>query len=280
LSPPRGAPARPFSTDRLERIGSAVLRRMADHFRRLIGEVLPLFRDRLQAAGYPRRSADLYGVLFGAADVAMYDDTSTARLDRWLGSKFMDEIKQDIIQDHTPESRRCLDYMRSTAFDRRRPDSLAIGELIHTVYRTITAASGRGIVQGRLFDLAGNEVIPGDDDGVAASAQGKLLAIGLKVVERADGIGLIVANAHQGLAEVFAGTPWHTTSNAAGGGGWSHALRRAPGAHPVGPMRFRQGVLSRALFVPIGYVLPLDDQPADGAGEVPADQRPAAAPLH
>jgi hypothetical protein len=281
LSPPRGAPARPFSTDRLERIGAAVLRRMADHFRRLTGEALPLFRERLQEAGFPRRSADLYGTLFAAADVAMYDTTSTARLDQWLATKFMADIQADIIEDQTPESRRCLDFMRSTAFDRRRPDSPAIGELIHTVFKAMDTGEQRRLVQGRMFDLAGNELIAGDDDGAAASAQNKLLAIGLRVMTTQEGVGLAVANAHQGLAEIFQGTPWHTVSNAAGGGGWSHALRRAPGVRAIGRVRFRHGVQSRALFLPIDQVLPEDDRPANGAGDAAADLRPAAAaPLH
>jgi hypothetical protein len=278
LTPPPGTAIRPFSTDRLERIGAAVMRRMADHFRRLVAEVVPLFRDRLQEAGFPRRSADLYAALFGAADVSMYDETSTARLDRWLASKFLAEIHSDIVADYTPEFRRCLDYMRSSPFDPRRPDSPAIGELIHAVMRAM-GRNARTYQQGRLFDMNGVETIAGDDDGSAASAQNRLLGIGLRVVVAEEGLGLVVANAHQGLAEVFRGTPWHTTSNAAGGGGWSHALRRAPGAKPVGAVRFRQGVQSRSLWLPIDQVLPKDTRPGNGATEAPAEPLAPAA-LH
>ena len=281
LTPPPGTPLRPFSTDRLERIGAAVLRRVADHFGRLVGDVVPLFRERLQEAGFPRRSADLYSALFGAADIALYDDTSTVRLDRWLASKFMGDIRADIIEDHTPEFRRCLDYMRSTAFDQRRPESPAIGELIHIVFATMERNAGRrSLMQTQLFDINGSEMLAGDDDGAAASAQNKLLAIGLRVVQSTEGIGLVVANAHEGLAAVFRGTPWHTLSNAAGGGGWSHALRRAPGAHAMGAVRFRQGVQSRALWLPIEQVLPQDTRPSNGASEAAAEPRPSAAPLH
>jgi hypothetical protein len=127
--------------------------------------------------------------------------------------------------------------------------------------------------------MNGVETIAGDDDGSAASAQNRLLGIGLRVVVAEEGLGLVVANAHQGLAEVFRGTPWHTTSNAAGGGGWSHALRRAPGAKPVGAVRFRQGVQSRSLWLPIDQVLPKDTRPGNGATEAPAEPLAPAA-LH
>ena len=282
LTPPQGSAVRPFSTDRLARIGAAVLRRVADQFRRLVGDVVPLFRERLQEAGFPRRSADLYATLFGAADIALYDDTSTARLDRWLATRAMTDIKNDILADHTAEWRRCLDHLRSSPFDWRHPGSPAVGEMVHGVTTALRSAEGHRLLQGRLFDLTGADLLGEDDSASAASAHHRLLAIGLRVVVMDDGaIGLMVANAHRGLADLFKQTPWATTANAAGGGGWAHALRRAPGARAAGAIRFRYGVQSRALLLPIELVLPDDTRPDEGAGADVAESPAAtAAPLH
>ncbi len=287
LTPPNGMTSRPFNIERLQQIGAGVLRRVVDHFPRLTREVIPLFRARLQERGLPRRSADLYAALFGAADVALYDETSTKRLDKWIENHFFQEITADILADQTPEWTRCLAYMQSSRIDWRRPDSQAIGEFLSVVYHGLRNASQSQVMQGNLLDLNGQALTGGDIDGKITIAREKLLSVGLRIGVKQGARGeppelsLLVANAHQGLAEIFRGTPWQTSSNAAGGGGWSQALRRMPGAKPSPiAVRFRDGVQSRALILPMDALFPDQPRPDDIGAAEPMAERPSAAPLH
>jgi hypothetical protein len=282
-----GAGVRPFSIDRLQVIGAGLLRRVADHFKRLTGEVIPLFRERLQEHGYPRRSADLYAALFAGAEVALHDETSTKRLDRWVANHFMQTILADVRGEQTPESERCLAYMCSTRTDYRRPDSPAIGELLAVVTRGLRQQINGQAMQGRLFDINGQETTATDDASPIAGARNKLLALGLRIDAQIAGFGeppvltLLVANAHQGLAEVFRNTPWATLPNAAGGGGWTQALRRIAGARATeSGVRFKDGVKSRATVLPLDAVFPIEPQPDDREAEAPAAAARPAAPLH
>ena len=287
MPPPPGTPMRPFNTERLAQIGAGVLRRVVDHFPRMVSDVVPLFRAHLQQRGFPRRSADLYAALFGAAEIALYDETSTKRLDKWCDNHFMQEILADVLEDQTPEWQRCLAYLRSTPIDYRRPDGPAIGELLAVAVNGMRKASQGQIMQGNLLDMNGQELTGGDDDGRIATARDKLLSVGLRIGAQPAGFGeppelaLIVANAHQGLAQIFRGTPWQTSANAAGGGGWWQALRRMPGARPSPrALRFREGVQSRALILPMEALFPEAPQPDDSNAERATEDRPRAAPLH
>jgi hypothetical protein len=282
-----GTVMRPFSIERLQNIGANLLRRVADHYKRLTAEVTPLFRARLQEYGYPRRSADLYAALFAGAEVALYDETSTKRLDRWLENHFMQTILADVRGDQTQEWERCFAFMCSTRIDYRRPDSPAIGELLALVVRGLRQQINGQAMQGRLFDVNGQETVAADDESALASARNKLLALGLRVDVKIVGFGeppvltLLVANAHQGLAEVFRNTPWATLPNAAGGGGWTQALRRMAGAKATeGSLRFKEGVKSRATILPLDELFPIEPQPDDRQAEAPAAAARPAAPLH
>ena len=131
LQHPAGVATRPFSTDRLAAIGAGLLRRLSDHFRRLVLEVIPTLRERMiDQYKFTRRSADLYATLFGAADVAMYDTLAVERLDKWCDHRFMREIRSEIDQDQTPEWQRCLYHLITQRIDYRRPESQPVGELM------------------------------------------------------------------------------------------------------------------------------------------------------
>ncbi len=72
-----------------------------------------------------------------------------------------------------------------------------------------------------------------------------LAAWGVRVKD--DDPGLVFANGHDWLGKVFAGTVWAD-------GRWSVALRRLPGAHPVGAQRFA-GLTARGTFVPADVLI-------------------------
>lgn len=256
LVPATGHTLRPFATDRLAQIGAALARRMAEQFSRLAGEVIPLYRAELLRLGFPRRTADLYAALFAAADVAVYDETDAGRLHKWVGTAPMQAILAHVLAEQTPEYRRCLDYALSSRVEPRRGDSPQIGELIDAVAKAML-----GTLPLKEKDETGRD-------------HARLAAIGLKLVrldENQHGhtppLGLLVANQHQGLAEIFRETPWQTAANAAGGGGWAQALRRMPGVESwPQPVRFRAGVQARAIMVPLAQLW----QPSDAPAAAPA----------
>ena len=286
MSHPSGVPTRPFSTDRLAVIGGALLRRLSDHFRRLVIEVIPAMREHMiEKYNFTRRSADLYATLFGAADVVMYDTLSLARLDALCDHRFMREILAEIDQEQTPEWMRSLYHLMTQRIDYRRPESPPVGELMAVIVRAMRS----GAPQRGLFGDDDDALFAGDDEGKARDAHHRLLNIGIRIAslpvsrdsprggERA--LYAIVANQHSGLADMFRNTVWQTSSNAAGGGGWSRALRRKEGAYALpNPTRFREGVRARAWAIPIDDVFPSDDRrptpdrPQDGESLRPVSQ--------
>lgn len=279
LTLPPGTIMPPLELDGCELIGRALLRRMAVHFGRARDEVLPAFTRRLLEAGYPRRAADLYGILLGMADVALHDVLDLARLDRWIAHRWMVEIRESTLRDQTPEWMRCWDFLASSRVDPRTPASEAIGELMSKVaagLRRSPEAQGQRIMAG--MD-AGDGL---DDESEAARAHVKLQSLGLRLTwgaggELPPGLTLYIANQHRALAAIFDETPWRTIANAAGGGGWAHVLRRMPGAASSGnAVRFRSGVRSRAVALPVAELLPADDRAGfNAAGGGGAAEQPS-----
>jgi hypothetical protein len=262
---PAGTSSAPVNLDGLELIGRALLRRLVQHYPRLRREILPDFTARLLHHGFPRRAADLYASLLGCAEAALYDETSTERLDAWCAHRFMKDILGGVLGDQTAEWLRCWAYLCSSRADPREATGVQVGELLARV-----AASLRRSPHGQAALMGGEDAAMLDPDSDAAQAHARLLAIGLRLVWRpiggdmAPGLALYVANQHRGLAVIFEQTPWQTIPQAAGGGGWTHVLRRMPGAAAAGKMvYFRAGVQSRALVLPVERLLPAEAPAAD-----------------
>jgi hypothetical protein len=277
LKDPAGVRRPPFSVDKVTMLGAALTRRLAGHYPRLVGEVLPAVRQQMQDDGFPARMADVYAALWAARDVAMHDEWSPARLAEWLARQPTVIAKETALRDLTPEWRRCLDWLLSTRTDRLRAESDTFGDLIGRGTENLLKPQ-RTLVQHGLFDAAGEEIAVGEDDRDGTAARNRLMRYGLqlrRLIDPATGeaaVMLIVANSHRQLAEIFAQSIWRTLPEAATGGGWSQVLRRAPGAQTTRTQwRFRAGVKSRAVILPIELVLGGDDA-GDG---MPAMQEPA-----
>jgi hypothetical protein len=259
-----GNARRPFDLDRLERWGAALTLRLSRQFDFLTRDVIPELRGRLMEAGFAERSADLYSALLGAAGVALYDTLADMRWDTLLLGHQMKRLMAQVADDLTAEWRRMMDYLLSTRTDRQRAESVTIGELLDVAARPMLMT--RGVLMQR--SLMGEEAdLPDDDQGRASKARERLKSFGLRVAWRVEPEGarapcLIVANSHRQLADLFAGSVWGTTADAAGGGGWAQVARRAPGAIAVKPTRFRDGVYARGTSVPLAAILP-------GAGTTP-----------
>jgi len=266
-------PRKPFSIDRLERLGLELTAILADRWKLLNDTVLPELRALMTAAGYSGRVTDLYGTLLGLVSVALYDNLKDMNLPGRLTSYQMQRLLADAVDEQQPEYRRCIDHLTAYRTEKNRPTSTQLGELIAVVVTALVDPAKR--MQANM--------LTGDDDDVSddseepnrvASAKRSLAAFGLRVLALADDNGsanvvLQIANNNPQLAEVFAETRWRTSAESATGGGWTQAMKRAPGASmPKGAVRFR-GVQSRCVNVPIALVLQpgTSPRPARAAGE-------------
>jgi len=290
LKDPPGTRRLPFAIEKVTEQGAALTRRLADHYPRLVREVLPAVRQQMQADGFPTRSADVYAALWAARDVAMHDEFSADRLADWLRQPPTLLAKESAMRELTPEWRRCVDYLLSSRLDRMRAESDAFGDLITRGSRRLMKPR-QSLMQHALFDEAGDEIEVDEDDREGAAARNRLMRYGLRLMRLTDPVSgdaavvLVIANTHRALAEVFQGTVWRSLPEASTGGGWSQVLRRAPGAQASRePWRFRGGVRSRAVILPIDVVLgnepATEAAPREDLAEVVDIARPGDVPLH
>lgn len=275
LSGDEALPRTPFTTDRLAEYGAQLTARLAQQWPLLHKEVLPAIRDLMSAQGYPGRVIDLYGTLLGLLSVALHDKVEDMNLAGHLAGFQMQRLLTEAQGQQIPEWRRCLDFLLSARTERNRHTSTQFGELIQAAAAGLMSPGSRE----QLTLWGASEDIPQDIDGAARSAQRILSAFGLRVARvglgnASENLVLQVAHANSQLAELFEETRWRTSAESATGGGWTQALRRAPGATISGGVRFRVGVQSRSVQVPIAVVLqrPVSPDP----GQQPAAGEPAA----
>ena len=274
----QAAPRVPFDMSRLEQIGAGLILRMTRRFEQLTTDIMPTTRGMLLAAGWPERSADLYSALLASGMVALHDDIAEMRLEQMITGHQMKRALDDIRTDQTPEWRRMLDYLLSTRTERQRAESVTIGELVSVASRPLLVSKGT-LMQRSMLE-SDRDDLPDDDQGRASKARERLLSFGIKVDWREMAEGgrepcIIIANTHRQLADLFYGSVWGTTPDAAAGGGWSQVLRRAPGAAVVNTTRFRQGITARGTSVALDIVTTGTGPAPDGPAAMDTD-RPAA----
>jgi hypothetical protein len=249
-------------------VGAALLRRLADHFPRLVRLVLPAVRTAMLEAGFSTRLADVHAPLWAARNVATEDEFKPEELRAWLVHPLTVAMREQALSEATPEWQRAIDWLSSSRSDRNKPESDTFGDLIQRGAASLINPPRR-LVQQNLFDADGNE-IAGEEDQASVAARNRLLRFGimLRLEHTEDGgrrVVLLIANSHRALAEIFQSSAWRTVPEAATGGGWAQVLRRAPGAvSSKNPVRFR-GVRSRATIIPIDLVI----GPMDSATETP-----------
>jgi hypothetical protein len=273
----------PFSLDGLTQLGVELTAVLADRWKYLNDTVLPHIRTLMAARGYSSRVIDLYGTLLAVAGVALYDDVKDMGFETRLDGFQMKRMLDDASNEQEPEFRRCLDFLLAHRTEKNRPTSTQIGELIQIAVAPLLNPAKR--MQANLLTGDDDVVTDGDDDSnKLASARRMLAAYGIKVaVLGADNasanVVLQIAHNNPQLAELFEPTRWRTSAESATGGGWTQAVKRAPGA-TVGKTRFR-GVQSRCVNVPIALVLQPGTSPQQGdqqhENEQPGD---AAGLLH
>jgi hypothetical protein len=269
----------PFSLDRLEAIGVQLTARLARNWRMLQAQVVPEIGRLMLERHYPGRIIDMYGTLIGLINVVLFDRPEDMGLAAQIDDLPMRELLQKALGEQVPEWRSCLDHMLSSRTEKQRATSEQFGELVADVADPIMQA----LRHGRQSTLIGDPEALHDE---ARSAQSRLLAFGMRVAivqNPADGereAVLQIAHRNQQLAELYQDTRWRTTHDSVTGGGWTAAFRRAPGAWASKqPVRFRAGVLSRAMNIPLSLVL--QKQPQPGAPEQQDyDQPESGAAMH
>lgn len=235
---PPGTPKLDLEGAGLPAIGAALARRMLDGWHRWPATFLA-YHDALTGSGHSARSADTFGTLLAAADLALYDRLDVDALDEWALACSPGKLAEiaDAPEDHSA----CLNHLTTSTLQARG------GDLRETIGTWIARAVGH-------------------DHGAQAGAREKLGEIGLKLVNArrtsAGGWGAVdhlagqpcyvaVAQSHRSLAELWGATKWQA-------GGWSQTLARAPAAMRGVKAKFARQSLT-AVLVPIELVIEADE---------------------
>jgi hypothetical protein len=225
----------------LPEIGAVLMRRMFDGWWRW-ADTFGAYHDVLTAIGHSPRSADTFGTLLAAADLALYDAMPEGELlEEWAQACAPDQLAEisETREDHDD----CLGHLTTTTVQARGGD----------LRETLGTWIGRAV--SHLADMS-------------EPARSKLAEFGLGVVNSrrtpSGGVGavehmagqpcyLAVAHNHRALAEIFGASKWQ-------GGGWHQTLARAPGAKRGAKFKFARSSLT-AVLVPIELVIDASDVP-------------------
>ncbi|MFA5580520.1 MAG: hypothetical protein WDA25_01045 [Paracoccaceae bacterium] len=225
-----GAPDPELTVEWMRSVGAAMQRRLVDGWPRF-ETTLQAYRRMLKQAGHAARGADQFGTLLACTDLLLNDtapsEDDLAGWEQMVSAAALAETGEDVS-----DADRCLSHLltSSVALDGGgRPQAVA-----HWVGRAL-----RDIEDG---------IGPND-----RNAEKQLYVYGLRVVERrADNSRwLAVANAHQGLARLFAGSHWQARSGAAGV--WGQSLQRLAGALAGQNVRIN-GRGTKCVLVPMALV--------------------------
>ena len=223
---PIGAEAPVLEAKAIGRLGAQLRRRMVDGWSRM-SATLDRYQSALKNAGHTARSADQIGTLLMCADLLLYDDAEdNDGVEQWCGKFSVAEYDQsdDATRDHT----RCLQHLLSATIDpHRNGGQRSVAEWIRIAAKI--------------------------DDGDDAEAGRVLGRCGIKVVNDKPRV-VVVANYHQGLADLYGGTHWAGRSSTQGV--WVQALRRLRGASGYTKAVWFAGVVTKATAIPIDVVVP------------------------
>ncbi|MDP2207045.1 MAG: hypothetical protein Q8K65_12155 [Alphaproteobacteria bacterium] len=226
---PQGALAPNPNPKELAKIGAAFRSRFLARWGDM-GQRLDLWRGMLAQAGHGGRGADLFGTLLTCYDVLAHDGLPTTdELDEWKAHMQRSTLAE--TESVMSDAEKCLLHLASSHCD---------------VYR-----DGMKRTVGSWIEQAANM----HPSNPVEDAQKVLAAHGLRVQgDYKDGF-LLVANDHQGLRAVFAGSRW-------GDGVWRQSMRRIVGAAASTSSTNFGGSASRYTKVPLSALF-ADDQKGD-----------------
>ncbi len=232
--------------------GAVLARRMIDGWARW-HETYLAYHDALMRTGHSSRSADTFGTLLAAADLALYDHLDVDTIDDWAVQCAPVGLTE--ISSASADHESCLTHLLTSTVQSRGGDAR----------ETIATWIGRAV---GFPDPGRGELEHPRDRQIARDKLGEL---GLKVVNARrladDGSGrarygavdhvagsacyLAIAQAHRSLSELFGGTKWQA-------GAWSQTLARAPAAIRTVKAKFGRSSLT-AVLVPIELMLEPED---------------------
>lgn len=249
---PEGTPKLDLEAANLPAIGAVLARRMIDGWARWHDTYLA-YHDALMKHGHTSRSADTFGTLLAAADLALYDHMSFDVVDDWAAQCVATGMAE--IADAAADHDRCLTHLTTTTVQARGGDAR----------ETLSTWLTKALATEKTVAAAG---LPVDE---IHKARQRLAELGLKVVNAKrladDSSGrprfgavehvpgqpcyLAVAQEHRSLGELFATTKWKN-------GGWSQTLARSPAAIRGVKAKFAGKSLT-AVLVPIEHVIDAGD---------------------
>lgn len=232
-----GGPAPVLEPKKLAEIGRKLRRRIIDHYDRF-ESLLQTYQAMLAACGHGGRGADQFGTLLACHDLLLYDHAPSGdELADW--AQRFDKAGLAESEDDIADHERCLSHLLTSLADLyRNGEKKQIGAWIQQAVR-----------------------MPGDEDADKA-----LAGVGLRVDHRRSDVThkayqvLQVANAHNGLARVFADTHWAGRSGTSGV--WVQAMRRVEGAQASKKVVRIDGVPVRCTEIPVDKIFPEDEQAA------------------
>lgn len=231
----------------MEVVGAKLLRRLADHWPRLIREVLPTWRAMLESRGCDGRTSATYGTLLACAFVLVSDGVPRQRdYEQYAGEleSLMDEERQDRLPSH----RRLLQCLGGAIPE----PTLRSGKRL-TVMEKLLLATGYGDRPESWAVPEALAINKAKTDDAAIEAARELRQIGITIGESGTGARMVLfSNTSPWIESALRNTPFAALAGRAEG----HALTllRCPGAKRVSSARFGHGC-TRAVAVPLSYIL-------------------------
>jgi hypothetical protein len=243
---PRDAKKLDLEAIDLPAIGAVLARRMVDGWARW-HETYLTYKDALMAAGHTSRSADTFGTLLAAADLALYDFLDDSQIDDIVRPYAPTGLVE--ISESSADHERCLNHLTTTTVQARGGDAReTIATWIGKAVAPATSATGSDLHQiqvardklGELgLKLVNAHQLGGDDSG--------RVRYGSREHITGHPCYLAVAQDHRSLRDMFDGTNWQR-------GGWTHTLARSPAAIRGVKAKFGRSSLT-AVLVPIELVI-------------------------
>jgi hypothetical protein len=244
----QGAAPPDLDSYHLPQLGEQLLRRMVDGWSRLEATKAK-FHQALSAAGHDNRACDQFGTLLACADLLLYDRQGVPddeQIAHWAMECRPDRMAE--ISDEVPDHVECLHRVlthevQARGGDEREALGSWIGEAVEWVaaplFKQGDTRTGDEKAAKRLQQLGLKLVTPRPKAGGAWGA--------VAYESHEDPGFLAIADKHQGLERLFAGSKWQ-------GGVWKQSLARYDGAIERVDVKFGH-VKSRAVLVPLWQFL-------------------------
>ena len=248
IGPPNGSLVyRPAASEAgLNVVGTMLLRRLTDHWRRLDAEVIPAWRRILSAHGFDGRASATYGTLLGCAWVLLSDQMPT--------EKSYEEYEAELYAlraDDTHERVRSYERLTAHLMAQWVEPALKSGRRMSALF-IVLRTTGYGETEAG-WKIPEQHAIINSQMPEAKEAARELADLGMCIINSHTGARLLAfSNTSPWIERALVGTPFASLPGRAGG--HSATLLQVPGARRVDGVRFNHGK-GRGVAVPLAYML-------------------------